>query len=441
MTRSTKYRAIQLSPLAYGQALLRGVPRKLFFVPIALGALATAVGVVGIANAEEFEVPANRKASEILPAKLIQGPHYRVQDTVVSYGYMHHWTVDTDFGTFQATGDGALRKLIREVYAIAALKKVSRSEAFADAISLAAKQPFQFAGKMITDPVDTISAVPSGVFQIFGNIYTGITEKHDPSEDSRLKQALFVSSWKRDFAAEHGVDVYSSNRVLQEQLNKLGWASAVGGLSLSAAMAPLSGAGALVFKNTRLANQVGAALKEEPPSRLRIINNDKLSAMGISADLVQRFLDHPAFTPRHDTVIAAALADLKGARGRDVFLQAILSAQDEVGADFFMNMAQILQGYNETVSPIEDIALVNGLTVARAKSGRALIPFPLDRGVWSKRGSKIVSQLKQTYEANGFQGKFDFWVTGTVSPLARQWLAGQGMAVTENVDEKIGFLD
>ncbi len=441
MTRSTKCRAIQLSPLAYGQDLLRRVPRKLFYIPIALGALATVVGVAGPAKAEEFEVPANRKASEILPAELIQGPNYRVQDTVVSYGYMHHWTVDTDFGTFEATGDGALRKLIREVYAIAALKEISQGEAFASSVANAAKQPFQFAGKMVTDPVNTISAVPDGVFQIFGNIYTGITEKHDPSEDNRLKQGLFVSSWKRDFAVEQGVDVYSSNKVLQEQLNRVGWASAIGGLSLSAAMAPLSGAGALVFKNTRLANQVGEALKEEPPSRLRIINNDKLAAMGISKDLAQRFLDHPTFTPRHDTVIVAALADLRGARGRDVFLQAILSAQDEVGANFFMNMAQTLQGYNDTVSPIENIALVNGLTVARAKNGRALIPFPLDRGVWSKRGSKILSQLKQTYEANGFQGKFDFWVTGTVTPRARQGLAALGIAVTENVDERIGFLD
>lgn len=441
MTRSTKCRAIRLSPLAYGQALLRRVPRKLVYVPIALGALATVVGVVGIAKAEEFEVPVNRKASEILPAELIQGPNYRVQDTVVSYGYMHRWTVDTDFGTFEVTGDGALRKLIREIYAISALKEISRGEAFANSVAHAARQPFEFANKMITDPVDTISAVPSGVFQIFGNIYTGITETHDPSEDSRLEQALFVSSWKRDFAAEHGVDVYSSNKVLQEQLNRVGWASAIGGLSLSAAMVPLSGAAALVFKNTRLANQVGEALNEEPPSRLRIINNDKLLAMGISEDLAQSFLDHPIFTPRHDTVITAALADLKGARGQDIFLRAILSAQDEAGANFFMNMAQTLQGYNETVSPIEDIALVNGLTVARAKNGRALIPYPLDRGVWSKRGSTVLSHLKQTYEATGFKGKFEFWVTGTVSPLARQWLVGQDIAVTENVDEKIGFLD
>jgi hypothetical protein len=393
------------------------------------------------ASAAQFEAPANRKAAEILPAELIQGPHYRVQDTVVSYGYMHHWTVDSDFGTFEATGDGALRSLIREVHAIAALKEISQGEAFASSVANAAKQPFQFAGKMVTDPVDTISAVPDGVFQIFGNVYTGITEKHDPSEDSRLKQALFVSSWKRDFAAEHGVDVYSSNKVLQEQLNKVGWASAIGGLSLSAAMVPLSGAGALLFKNTRLANQVTDALKEEPPSRLRIINNDKLSAMGVSKDLAERFLDHPAFTPRHDTIIVAALADLKNPRGRDVFLQAILSAQEEVGATFFMNIAQILQGYNQTVSPIEDIALVGGLTIARAKNGRALIPFALDHGVWSERGSGVISHMKQTYEANGFRGKYDFWVTGTVTPRARRELAAMGIEVTENVDEKIGFLD
>ena len=147
------------------------------------------------------------------------------------------------------------------------------------------------------------------------------------------------------------------------------------------------------------------------------------------------------FTPRHDTVIVAALAGLKNARGRDVFLEAILSTQDEVGANFFMNMAQTLQGYNETVSPIQHIALVNGLTVARAKNGRALIPFPLDRGVWSERGNKILSHLKQNYQAAGFKGGYDLWVTGTVTSRARQELPALGIAVTENADERIGFLD
>jgi hypothetical protein len=396
---------------------------------------------VSATSAAQFEVPANRKAAAILPGELLKGPNYQVRETVVSYGYMHHWTVDSDFGIFEVTGDGALRALIREIYAIAALKEISQGEAFLSSVAYAAKQPFQFAGKMVTDPVDTLSALPKGVFQIFQNIGTSISMEHDPSEDSMLEQALFVSSWKRDFAAEYGVNVYSSNKVLQEQLNKIGWASAIGGLSLSAAMAPLTGGAGMLFKATRLSNQVTEVLKEEPPSRLQIINHDKLAAMGIPKDLADRFLVHPSFTPRHDTIIVAALAGLKNPRGRGVFLEAILSAQDEASATFFMNIAQTLQGYDETVSRIQEIKVVNGFMVARALNGRALVPFPLDHGVWGARGSWIINHMKQTYEANGFQGKYDLWVTGTVSTRTRRELTALGIEVTENVDQGIGFLD
>jgi hypothetical protein len=49
--------------------------------------------------------------------------------------------------------------------------------------------------------------------------------------------------------------------------------------------------------------------------------------------------------------------------------------------------------------------------------------------------------MKETNEANGFQGKYDLWVTGTVSPRTRRELTALGIEATENVDEKIGILD
>ena len=72
---------------------------------------------------------------------------------------------------------------------------------------------------------------------------------------------------------------------------------------------------------------------------------------------------------------------------------------------------------------------------------RALIPFPLDHGVWGARASWIFNHMKETNEANGFQGKYDLWVTGTVSPRTRRELTALGIEATENVDEKIGILD
>ena len=65
--------------------------------------------------------------------------------------------------------------------------------------------------------------------------------------------------------------------------------------------------------------------------------------MEIQRDLIQKFLDHPAFTPRHDTIIVAALEQLGNVRGRDRFLTLALSAEDEVSANYFQNVAEILR--------------------------------------------------------------------------------------------------
>jgi hypothetical protein len=406
-----------------------------------LAALALSFGVATAAGAVEFERPANRAASKILPAEILTGPHYRIREEVVSYGYMHHFTVDSDFGVFKATGDGALRKLLNEIRAIAALKETRQSEAFADSVVHAAKAPVSFGKNLITDPVDTVSGLPKGVFQIFGNVGEAITMTHDPSEDSRVKQALFVSSWKRDYCAELGCDVYSSNAVLQEELNSVGWAAAIGGLTVSAVTMPAKAPAVVALKQTRLADQIGNALKEEPPSRLRLINQEKLSAMGVSEDLAERFLDHPQFTPRHDTILVGSLAQMKDTRGREAFLEATLAAEDETSANFFMNIAQTLRGYYETVSPVKEVTVLKGFTLARAENGRVLMPFPLDHGVWSERASQVIGYLKSSYQAPGFTGKFDLWVTGTVSPLARQQLEQLGFEVAENVDQRIEIMD
>ncbi len=140
-------------------------------------------------------------------------------------------------------------------------------------------------------------------------------------------------------------------------------------------------------------------------------------------------------------MIVANLERLRRARGRANFLESALAAGDETGANFFMNMAQTLSGYNDRVAPIEEITILAGLTMARAENGRALIPFPLDHGVWTERASQITNYLVTNYRSPGFRGGFDLWVTGTVSPLAHQELARIGITVTANVDEHFGMFD
>lgn len=391
----------------------------------------------------EFETPRNRKASQILPASVIKGKHYVIRGTVVSHGYMHQYTVDSEFEEFVVTGDGALRKLIKEIEAIAVLREMSKTDAYVNALKKAGTMPVDFAKNLVTNPVDTVTSVPKGVYRLFRNAATAVTSERSAGQDDAIKSALAVSGYKRELAYKLGVDVYSSNEVLQEELNRFGWAGAMGSLTVSAAMMPIGGGVAVAFRGTRLSQQFIDLLKEEPPPRLRQLADNKLTEMGISDDLRKAFLDHPQYTPRHRTILVGCLALLEGASGRDSFLKYCLQADGEETANFFQNMAETMRGYNEKVSPITQINVASGLVFARAKNGSVLIPFPLDHGVWTKRADLVIRNAITRYKESksGSPGKFELWVTGTLSPLAKRKLQTLGVKPVEDVDKRIEFMD
>ena len=412
--------------------------RRTFCVACAASVMSTALGW-----GAQFETPANRKASEILPAELLKGKYHTVRETVVSYGFMHQYVVDSEFEEFVVTGDGALRKLIKEIEAIALLKEMSKTDAYVDALKKAGTMPVDFAKNLVTNPIGTVTGVPKGVYRLVRNAATAVTSKRGAGQDDEIKSALAVSAYKRELAYKLGVDVYSSNEVLQEELNRFGWAGAVGSLTVTAAMLPVGGGVALAFKGTRLSQQFNNLLKEEPPPRLRQLADKKLEEIGIAEGLRKAFLDHPQYTPRHRTIIVGCLAMLEGASGRDSFLRYSLQADDEETANFFQNMAETLRGYNETVSPITGIDVVPVLVFAKAKNGSVLIPLPLDHGVWTQRADVVIrSALARYKEAKGNSpATFELWVTGTLSPLAKRSLQALGINPVENVDERIEFVN
>jgi hypothetical protein len=396
------------------------------------------LSLMGAASAQDdYEYGKTYRVADLLPANVISGSHYRIADKVQSDGFMFTYTVESDFGKFRATGDYALQKLLNEIQVIAQLQEISRTEAFAKSIVHAAKSPLRFGEGLITDPVDTVTGIPRGLFSIFENVGEAVTSEQDPSEDSRAKQALLVSSWKRDYCAKYDCDVYSSNSVLQEELNRIAWAAAIGGLTVSGATTVASGGAVMVFSTVRMGDQLNEALRAEPPSRLRIINEEKLEAMGVPDDLIARFLDHPAFTPRHDTLIVAALSKLQGVKGREKYLELCLRAQDEVGANYFQNIAEILVGYHTKIAPLTEIVPLLGISAATASNGRTLVPVAWDFGVYEKAVAQRMDYAAQEFARRGLSTKFDVWTTGRVSAKLKAEAAKRGFTVVENIERTV----
>jgi hypothetical protein len=70
-----------------------------------------------------FEELPELKASEILKPELLKGPHFVVRDPVPTGSGMNQFTIDSDFGVFEADGNEMLLQRLKEIDAIARLQE------------------------------------------------------------------------------------------------------------------------------------------------------------------------------------------------------------------------------------------------------------------------------------------------------------------------------
>jgi hypothetical protein len=249
-----------------------------------------------------------------------------------------------------------------------------------------------------------------------------------------------LSKYKREYAYNLGVDVYSSNPAFQKELNKVAWAASAGSLTFSAAMAPLGAAGT-VISYSKFGKDVSDYLRDNPPSQIRRNAKEKLSSMRISSEDIKKFLENKSFTPRHTVVIVASLVQMRAVKGRDAFIRYVSTASDEEQANFMMNVAQIMRGYHEKVSPIKMITTNSGFVMASAQNNSVLIPLPIDYGVWTEKAEKILTNMVTTYKAPADKPQFELWLTGTASPIAKKGVQSLGITLTEYADKKLEFVD
>ena len=401
-----------------------------------------ATAATAAAPSDPYEAPASYRPSDVLSKERVNGPHYKVENPVAFDGYMYRFTVGSDYGPFEITGTSALRKLVVEIGAIAKLREIRASKAFASAVADSAAGPFRFAKNLIVNPADTLTGIPKGAYKLMEEVGEAATTERNPADDPLYQKALLVSGRRRDYAAQLGVDVYSSNAVLQKELNSVAWAAAVGNLSVSVALMPVGGAAGAVLSGVRWSNALNDYLKVEPANRLRIIAGDKLKEAGIPQDVIRRFIEQPRFTPRQNVMIALALAQLgpAPARGRDAFLEATLGSEDEVEAGFFVNTAQILRGYHDAFAPITEIRMNHRVVLASASNGNVLLALPVDYLIWTPTTARRLQEVVTAYQARG-SGKLELWLTGAASPTVRQQLGERGVLLLEQAGRRVEIID
>ena len=385
-----------------------------------------------------FEELPELKASEILKPELLKGPHFEVRDPVPTASGMNQFTIDSDFGVFEADGNEMLLQRLKEIDAIARLREVSRTDEFKKSLVAAAKSPLDSARNIARDPAQAISNVPKGVMKFLGrakqtveNVGKGGGERD--VDGSRMKDAIGYSDEKREIALQMGIDPYSTNNVLQKQLDDVAWASWAGGFGFSVATFPISGPIGAALTVANLNTTVEDLLREKSPADLEQTNRSTFRAMGASASDTERILNGGAFTPTQSTTFAVHLKALKGVGNRGAFVKAAAQkSTSEADALFCVYTAALMDQINQK-TPIARIVMAGDFPICVARDGTIIVALQWDYAAWTSGAAAFTGEVQKLAAKSGQGAHVFVGLSGEVSPRLREELEKRGVTVQDRL--------
>jgi hypothetical protein len=255
----------------------------------------------------------------------------------------------------------------------------------------------------------------------------------DDGEGNRMKDAIGYSDKKRKIALQMGIDPYSTNTVLQKELDDVAWASSAGGFTFSVATFPISGPIGAALTVTNLNSTVEQLLREKSPSELEQINRATFHAMGASGSDTERILQGGAFTPTQSTTFAVNLKALKGVADRGAFVKA--AAQEsttEADALFCVYTAALMNQIHQK-TPIARIVMLRDFPVCVAKDGTIIVALQWDYAAWTSGAAGFTAEVQQLAAQSGKHTNVIAALSGQVSPRLRQELETRGFTVQDRL--------
>lgn len=338
-------------------------------------------------------------APDIFPANLIQGPSYRMRDQVVTDGFMAHFEIDSDFGAFKAIGVPQAKQRIEEIKAIRILVNTSKSDLFAEGLKRSIEKPIDAVKNIVTNPVDSVKQAPKTIGHFFSKVGSSISRGAQKAKDSgkdgtdvgeatkgignAAKNAAGFDKAKLDTAKQLGVDPYSDNARLQEEMDKVTWAFFAGGLPLRIGAAVVSAGVAVAATNMVGIPEDTYALTA---SELALRDQRSLTAMGVSEADISDFQVHPSLSVTRRHRIVTMLETMPKAQGRGYMIRLANSCETAEQADFLIGaLAILVERQRSGAAEYTSLKTLGRLPGATTASGNFEVPAPVDYVTWTEQ--------------------------------------------------------
>jgi len=317
------------------------------------------------------------------------------------------------------------------------MKKIETDDTAIESLKQSGKNTVTGVKNLVNDPKGTFESAAAGVGSLFNRAKGTIGKREiTGAEDNKAAQLIGFSKSKGQIATEFGVNMYSRNKVLQAELDRLAWADFWGGLGVGVVTSAVPGVGGVLLTTSGTARLLNEAINTTPASELWLQNKNKLLGMGMNEDTVELFLNNPAFSPALQTVMVAALDSMQGVGNRELCLKVALQAGDPGMAKIVTESVVMTAGYHKHIAPLKRLAPIARLVRAEKKDGTIVVVLPGDHIIWSEMVADVTGSLADKAQISKEIG-LELWVSGDFSKMAHSKLEAMGWEVHTSVRSQL----
>ena len=212
-------------------------------------------------------------------------------------GFLRIFTFETRDGRFAVQGTELAKQRVHALQALRRLEQMSESDVFTKSLGQAALAPVRFGAGLVSDPGATLNRTVSGIGNMFDRIGAGV-ENQKASRDTVTGSLIGTDTARRQLAVELGIDPYTDFQPLALRLNAIAQASALGGLSVKAALMAVPGAGGAIISSTSTASSIQSTLLEKTSAQVVQQVKATLQRLNVSAASSARLVEIQALHSR-----------------------------------------------------------------------------------------------------------------------------------------------
>ena len=410
-----------------------GVLQRIFsqnFAWLSLVCLILQPGVPCVADSPEL-----KPLSDILPGNYHQSGYYRINDLSINNNN-YVFTVESEYGRFRVESVGLALKYLRETQIVSQVLNQIPSRSDSQEVDLQSQLRIraESAIDILSSPLGTAGNLAGQLARNLGDTFAGnspyVIYESEYEGSNRMDPNLEIH--KRNIASQLGLDVYSSNDIVQHMLIQLARERSAGNISSGSVLVNVNNNFEIKIASGQVDGEINTIIRKYPVDVLYTHNASLLEDLGISEGIRKNFLMHQSYSPSLQTTVIKYLEHLYFIDNPDEFLGLSLLATDEVTANSFARVLRIFAWYNENYDKLKAFKLVGNQITVLSETDELIVVYPHDVFLLNEDTEALINTLVERATINDYSG-IRIVAYGSITDAAKSELLDKGIDYSENV--------